>query len=101
MRKEDLLPGIEEYLEKIDENAPIAPAGLDELVLKIRAATGIEKEVSKILTTYFFQEIRTQVLKNNTIYLKKLGRFSISNRNKKKIFAKFEPSRRLKSKLND
>jgi len=95
----ELLPDIEEYLESVDENAPVSPKGLDELIYKVRASTGLSKDTCSILITLFFQEIRNQMLRGNIISLKGFGKFLIAKRSKK-IFPKFKPSKWLKNKLN-
>lgn len=95
-----MLPDIEEYLETVNENAPVSPKGLDELLYKIRASTGLSKDTCSILITLFFQEIRNQILRGNSVSIKRLGKFLIS-KNKRKIFPKFKLSKWLKSKLNE
>jgi len=68
----DLLPGITEYLESVDDNISVTSAGLEELVAKVQASTGLNEESSAIIVKLFFQEIRNQILKSNTIMLKGL-----------------------------
>jgi nucleoid DNA-binding protein len=99
-----LLPGITEYLESVDDNIPVTSAGLEELVAKVRASTGLNEESSAIIIKLFFQEIRNQILKSNTVMLKGLGKFFMSspkiNNNKKKIFPKFKPFKELIAIVN-
>ena len=99
-----LLPGITEYLESLDDNSPVTVTDLDELVAKIQASTGLNEDSSAIILRLFFQEIRSQVLKGNTVALKGLGRFFISspkvNSNKKKIYPTFKPFKELVASLN-
>lgn len=102
MAKDELPPNINEYLEQINDNIPIDSKGLDELYYKIRASTGLEMDAIKIIVQSFFQEIRNQLLKGNTIFIKSFGKMMISspkNGTKKSVFIKFKPSNNFLSKL--
>lgn len=100
-----LLPGITEFLESLDDNFPVTTENLDELIALIQSSTGLNKESSEIILRLFFQEIRTQVLKGNSVTIKGFGKFYITspktNNNKKKIYPTFKPSKELITNLNE
>ena len=56
----DLLPDIEDYLEQLDDNAPVDLKNQDELIFKIRSHTGLEVGTIKVIVRFLFQEIRNQ-----------------------------------------
>lgn len=102
MAEDELPPDIDEYLEQIDDNIPVDSKGLEELILKIRAQTGLEIDSVKIIVQQFFQEIRNQTLKGNSVVIKSFGKLYISspkNGNKKKVFVKFTPFSNLLGKI--
>jgi len=99
MSDPELLPDIDEYLESIHENAPVDATGLTELIYKVRASTGLSKDICTILISLFFQEIRNQLLRGNSVYLKRFGKFQM-NKDPTKVFPKFKTSKWLRHKLN-
>jgi len=104
MTKPNLLPDIDDHLERVDDNLPVELKNLDELLFTVRASTGLPIDSVKIIVRAFFQEIRNQVLKGNIIKLKALGRMFVAGPktgNKRKIFIKFKPSKTLSENLND
>lgn len=102
MEKEDLLPDIEEYLKSVDDNIPVSISGLEFLVAKVVANTGLPEETCKILVREIFQQIRNEVLDGNCVVIKGLGKFFITHKNnKKKMFIKFKTFKKLKNRLND
>jgi len=104
MDESELPPDIEEYLERIDDNVPVEIRGNEELVAKVVANTGLNYESAKIIVQSYFQEIRNQVLKGNTVIVKSFGKFSISSPKtgtKKKVFISFKPFKNLIRKFND
>lgn len=104
MTRPDLLPNIDEHLERVSDNLPVELGNLDELLFKIRAATGLDIESIKIITRVFFQEIRNQVLRGHIIRIRSLGKMFIAGPktgNKRKIFIKFKPSKQITERLND
>ena len=104
MTKPDLLPNIDEHLERVSDNVPVELGNLDELLFKIRATTGLDIESIKIITRAFFQEIRNQILRGHVIRIKAIGKMFVAGPktgNKRKIFIKFKPSKQLLGRLND
>lgn len=104
MSEQELPPNIEEYLENIDDNVPVEIRENEELVAKVIANTGLTPESAKIIVQSFFQEIRNQILKGNTVIVKSFGKLSISSPQsgtKKKVFISFKPFKNLIRKLND
>lgn len=104
--KEDLfIPGIDNYLESIDDNISVTTKDLDELILKIRSTTDVTNETAKIIVKLFFQEIRNLVLRKNIVVIRNFGKFLISSplltNNKRKIFPIFKPSKKLIKLLNE
>lgn len=103
MAEDELPPNIDEYLEQIDDNISIDSKGLEELCYKIRASTGLEIDIVKIIVRSFFQEIRNEILKGNSIIIQSFGKIAVSSPktgNKKKVFIKFTPLKNLLGKLN-
>jgi len=100
LTKANLLPDIKTHLEIISENASVTSKGLDELIYKVRAATGLSKKTCSVIIEYIFQEIRNQLLKGSQISLKRFGSFSMV-RKRRIPFPKFKPAKWLKNKLND
>jgi nucleoid DNA-binding protein len=101
---EQLPPNIDDYLENNSDNISVNPNTNEELIYKVIASTGLEKEVVKIIIKTFFQELRNQILKGNTIVVKNFGKFLICSPRtgtKKKVFIKFKPFKNLLRKLND
>jgi nucleoid DNA-binding protein len=102
MAEDELPPDIDEYLEQIDDNIPVDCKGLEELILKIKAQTGLEVDSIKIIVQQLFQEIRNQTLKGNSVIMQSFGKLSISSPetgNKKKVFVKFTPFSNLLRKI--
>jgi nucleoid DNA-binding protein len=96
----DLLPDIENYLESIDDDKPVDIKNLKELILKIRTYTGISVLASELIVKEFFQQIRNEIIKENSIELAKLGRFYSVKKNRNKI-VKFKLAKRILTKLNE
>jgi hypothetical protein len=100
----DFYPDIEEYLESTTNKKSVSSKGLDELVYRVRAATGLDYDVAQQIVRLYFQEIRNAMLRGDVVALKGLGKFFISSPlhgNKEQIFPKFEPYKALSDRLND
>lgn len=102
--KIDFLPDIFQYLEQADNGKSVSPRGLEELIYKVHASTGIRVEASSAIVKLFFQEIRNAILRGDSVLLGGFGKFSLSSpkisKNKKKIFPKFKPYKKLIKKMN-
>lgn len=98
-----LLPGIDEYLEQIDDNQPITADGLEDLVYKIVVHTGLSYEASQIIVKEYFQQIRNELLKGNIINISHVGKLFIAcpknGLSKKRITTLIKPLQKLKKWL--
>jgi nucleoid DNA-binding protein len=98
------LPGIEEYLAAQGNGHPVEVQELDHVVEALVAYCGLTKEQSTRVLSLFFQEIRSAMLKGETVDIRGLGSFFISSPvttdNTKKVFAKFKPKRSLLNRMN-
>ena len=99
----DLPLTIEDHLENINDNIPINTNQLDELVYKIKANTGLEIDIVRIIVQNYFQEIRNQCLRGKSIMIDSFGKFYISSfkttKAKKNVKIIFKPSRILKERV--
>jgi nucleoid DNA-binding protein len=99
----NLLPDIDEYLDSIDNGVPVSILGLEDIVKTITAQTALTEEQSKVVLRLFFQEIRNSILRGDRVCLSKLGNFHVAGPattgNKRKVFAKFTPSKKLLEKM--
>lgn len=98
-----LLPGIEEYLETVDNKKSVSSRGLEEFVVQVQLKTGLDKQTSKVIVQAFFQEVRNSMLRGDTVTLRGLGKFFISSprsaKNKERVFPVFKPYNQLIKKL--
>ena len=104
MKSDDLLPNIDEYLENVDTVRSVSSKGLEELVFKVRAKTGLDIEVCEAIVAGFFQEIRNTILRGDIVKINGLGRFFVAgpcSGNKERVFPKFITSKTLKKAMND
>lgn len=101
---DDFLPGIDEYLNELPSKK-VSSKGLEEVIARVRAKTGLSSRICDFIVSSFFQEIRTNMLKGNIIALQKLGNLFITSpllgTTSEMIFAKFKPSATLTKKMND
>lgn len=99
------LPGIEDYCASQGDGFPVEVSELDHIIDAIVAYTGLTKEQSARITSLFFQEIRTSMLKGDTVDIRGLGMFLVSSPattgTRKKVFAKFKPKRSLLNRMNN
>lgn len=96
-------PDIEEYLESTTNKKSVSSKGLDELVYRVRAATGLDYDIAQQIVRLYFQEIRNAMLRGDVVALKGLGKFFVSSPlhgNEERIFPKFEPYKSLADRLN-
>lgn len=104
MEKPDFLPGIQEYLEQADNSKSVSASGLDDLIYKVVATTGLEYDGAKIIVKLFFQEMRNAALRGDMVFISDFGKFFIASpkigKNKKRVFVKFKPHAKLLKKLN-
>ena len=105
MKKPELLPDIEDYLESIDNSLPVSIIGLEHIEGAILAKTELNEYDSKVVLRLFFQEIRNYLLRKNKVDIRSLGQFYISSprtsNNSKKVFVKFKAKKSLIRKLNE
>ncbi len=100
----NLPPGIDDYLEKLDDLKAVKIDGLDDLLEEILVKTKLNPIEAKIVLQRFFQEIRNSMLRDRLVIIRGLGTFNVQSPKttgtKKKIFASFKPSPSLKKRLN-
>lgn len=100
-----LLPGIEEYLESIDNKKSVTAKGLEDFVIQVQIKTGLNQQISTTIVKAFFQEIRNSMLRGDIVTIRGLGKFYISSpkstKNKERVFPVFKPYKQLIKKLND
>ena len=87
-----------DYLENTENYKPVTPKWLDELIYKVCAYTELDYDSAALVTKYFFQEIRKNVLKGDHVVLDNLGAFT-SVKDKPHI-VRFRTHSKLKQKLN-
>lgn len=100
-----LLPGIQDYLESVTDKKSVSSQGLDELIYRICAKTGLKKEISALLVSLLFSEIRNAMLRGDIVSIRELGNFYIkspsNSKNKIRVFPKFKPYKNLLKRMND
>ena len=97
-------PDIHEYLETIQNKKSVSAKDLDDMVLHVRAKTGLSREICSEIVGYFFQEMRNTMLRGDQVTLRGLGKlYIVSPRtgSKRKVFTKFEPYNKLLNKINE
>ena len=96
----NLLPGVDQYLTENTNIDPVTINGLEDLVLLVKARTGLKKAYCEIIITTFFNEIRRCMLQEKIVAIDNLGRFVI---NTGKLFSKavFKSSIGILKKLNN
>lgn len=102
---ENLLPGIEEYLENVDNKKSVSSKNLEEFIIQVQVKTGLNKHTSTAIVKAFFNEIRNSMLRGDVVALKELGKFFVSSplnsKNKERVFPVFKPYKKMIRKLND
>lgn len=104
MSEPEFYPDIHEYLESTDNSKSVSIKHVEEIAYYIRAHTDLSIDASKLLLKYFFQEVRSNMMKGNVVILRRFGKFFISSPrvtgNKERVFPKFEPSAELIDAIN-
>jgi hypothetical protein len=101
----DLHDSIHDYLESFGSFGVISAKGLDELVYKIHAYTGVGYDVAREIVRLFFTEIRSGILRGDTVMLAQFGKFypalfPLSN-GKKSLFPRFKAYTELSNRVSD
>lgn len=103
MKKFRGLPGIEDHLASIGNGVPVEVPELNHIVDAIMAYCDVTKEQATRILCLFFQEIRSAMLKGDTVDIRGLGDFFISSpvttKNTKRVFAKFKPKKSLVNRM--
>lgn len=103
--EDEFLPDIKTYLERTENKKSVSIKGLETLIAKLQASTGLSKEASSIITKLFFQEVRNAVLRGEKMFLYRFGTLFVScpknSKNVNRIFLKFNPFKKIIKKLND
>jgi len=98
-----LLPGINEYLEQINDNKPVTAKGLEDLVYKIIVHTGLSYTTCEAIVKEYFQLIRNEMLNGNIVYIQDIGKLYIqcpkNGTSKKKIMPLIKPFKKMKNWL--
>jgi len=100
----EFYPDIHEYLEGVQDKKSISIQNMDEMVLKVRAETGLPQDICSEIVKHYFQEMRNAMLRGDQVTIRGLGRLSIASPragSKRKVFSKFEPFDKLLSKVNE
>jgi len=100
----EFYPDIHEYLEGVQNKKSVSAKDLDEMTLRVRAHTGLPREICSEIVKHCFQEMRNAMLRGERVTLRGLGKLYIASPrtgSRKKIFPKFEPFDRLLSKVNE
>ena len=99
----DFYPDINEFLEITDNKWSIKPDGLEELIYRLCAYTGLEYDICSRLVCAYFKEIRNSMLRGEAVGLKNFGSFlmvSPKTGSSRQIFPKFKSSKEFSRKLN-
>jgi nucleoid DNA-binding protein len=101
----EFYPDIHDYLENADNSKSVKINHLDDIVLKVRAHTGLSEEAANIVVKRFFQEIRNAMLRGEIVIFRGFGKFFVLSpkvtNSKRKILPKFKPHPQLLMKVND
>lgn len=102
---EKFFPDIFEHFDNSENKKSVTCRGLEEYVLRLSAATGLSKEISKEITRLLFQEMRNAMIRGEVVTIRGIGKFLLAkpsnSSNKKKVFAKFKPYPKLLKKMNN
>ena len=100
----DFYDDIYEFLDKNEGWSSISIKSQGEIIHKICAHTGLGADQVVIILQSILNEIRSNMLKGNTVNLRGLGSFYIASPKsgtKQHVFAKFKPHKSLLMELND
>jgi nucleoid DNA-binding protein len=73
----EFYPDIHDYLENADNSKSVKINHLDDIVLKVRAHTGLSEEAANIVVKRFFQEIRNAMLRGEIVIFRGFGKFFV------------------------
>ena len=97
-------PDIYKYLETLQNKKSVSTKDFDDMILRVRAYTGFDREVCADIVKYFFQEMRHVMLRGDQVVLRGFGKLHIVSPRtggKRKIFPKFTPSKKILNKINE
>lgn len=98
------LPGIEEYLSSRGDGAPVSADKLEHITDALVAYCGFTREQSQRFVSIFFQEIRSSMLRGETVDIRGFGRFvvasPITTNNMSRVFPRFRIKKSLYRRLN-
>lgn len=100
----EFYPDIYQYLETLQNSKSVSIKGLDDIVAKVRAQTGLSQETCAEIVRLFFQEMRNSMLRGDIVTIRGLGKLYINapvNGSKKKVFPKFAPYGKLLKMANE
>jgi len=101
----EFYPDIHDFLENADNSKSVKISHLNDIVLKVRAHTGLSEEAANIVVKRLFQEIRNAMLRGEIVTFRGFGKFFVLSPkitgSKRKIKPKFKPSPQLLMKVND
>ncbi len=97
-------PGINTYLEQIDNKDAVTCKELEDLVNLIQVKTGLSQLESETIVASFFQEVRNIMLNGDIVCLIEIGKFLIASPsnspNKIRVFPKFKMFKTILNKIN-
>lgn len=104
MANDRFYPGIEEYLEDIENSSTITLSELDDLVDYVYAKVDLPKDSCKIIIKSILNEVKNCLLRGDKFIFANFGSLFISSpkvsKTAKKVFVKFKPAKLLLYKLN-
>lgn len=105
LKLENPLPGIEEYLETVENKKSVSSRDLEDFIIQVQIQTGLNTHTSTAIVKAFFSEIRNSMLRGDIVVLRDLGKFFISSprnsKNKERVFPVFKPYKKMIRRLND
>lgn len=101
MEEIEFLPDIYHFIENNPIEDEIETKGLEELIAKIRAKTGLPDEQARFALKHFFQIFRDEIIKGHEIRLDLIGNFSlvITGKNNNIIYPIFRPTVTVKEEI--
>jgi len=100
----DLYPDIDDYLDKTDNSLSITVTGLEDIICKVRAYTGLSYREASTVLKGFLNVTRNLMLRGEKVRWSGVGTFLVSSpkvtNNKFKIFASFVADKTLCKRLN-
>jgi hypothetical protein len=68
----DGLPGIDDYLIQSNKK-DITTTGCEDIIDKLVSEFGISKDQASTIFCLFFEELRSEIVKENTVFISKFG----------------------------